>query len=95
MNKIISDIRLSFGNANALYRLMMINILVFLVIMLLRTVSFLFQLQPTFIAFAVLKLSLPSDFASIITQPWSLITYMFLHQEFFHIFFTKIFSGKS
>ena len=90
MNKILSDIRLSFGNANALYRIMLINIAVFLVIMLLRTVSFLFQLQPAIISFAILKLSLPSDFASIIFQPWSLITYMFLHQEFFHIFFNMM-----
>ena len=90
MNKILSDIRLSFGSATALYRIMIINIAVFLVIMLVRTIFFLFQLPTDFISLVVLKLSLPAEFGSIILQPWSFVTYMFLHQDFFHILFNML-----
>lgn len=90
MNKILSDIRLSFGSATALYRIMIINIAVFLVIMLVRTIFFLFQLPNDFISLVVLKLSLPAEFGSIILQPWSFVTYMFLHQDFFHILFNML-----
>ncbi len=90
MKKILSDIKLSYGNAHALYRLMVINIAVFLVIMIARTLFFLFQLPTDIISIAVYKLSLPSDLASILIQPWAFITYMFLHQEFFHILFNML-----
>lgn len=90
MNRILSEIKLSFGNAHALYRLMLINVLVFVIIMLIRTVFFLFQIPGGFVSLLILKLSLPAGFSDIITQPWAFITYMFLHQEFFHIFFNML-----
>ena len=90
MRNILNEIKLGFGNAHALYRLMLINIAVFLAIMLSRTLFFLFQLPTGFIGIAIYKLSLPSDFASILHQPWAFVTYMFLHQEFFHILFNML-----
>ncbi len=90
MKKILSDIKLSYGNAHALYRLMVINIAVFLVIMIARTLFFLFQLPTGIISIAVYKLSLPSEISSILIQPWAFFTYMFLHQEFFHILFNML-----
>ena len=42
-------------------------------------------------------LELPSDFQLFIRRPWTLITYMFLHQDFRHIFGNMImlyFFGK-
>lgn len=90
MRNILSEIRLSFGNATALYRLMAVNVAVFLIIMIVRTIFFLFQYQSGFMSLLVLKLSLPANMSSIITQPWAFVTYMFLHQEFFHILFNML-----
>ena len=35
-------------------------------------------------------LSVPASVSQLLTQPWSLLTYMFLHVEFFHILFNMI-----
>jgi len=35
-------------------------------------------------------LSLPASFQSFVTQPWSIVSYMFLHVEFFHILFNML-----
>ena len=32
-------------------------------------------------------LSLPADWAMLIRRPWTIITYMFLHERFWHLFF--------
>lgn len=45
----------------------------------------------------ILYLELPSRFSSFLSQPWSVITYMFLHQDFMHLFGNMImlyFFGK-
>ena len=38
----------------------------------------------------VQKLSVPASLIRLFTQPWSLITYMFLHVDFFHILFNML-----
>jgi len=43
------------------------------------------------------KLMLPSDIDKLISKPWSLITYMFIHDNFIHLLFNMIwlhFGGK-
>lgn len=90
MSNIINDIKIQFGNSKALYRLLLINVVVFLVLMLARTFSFLFQTDGDILALAIAKLSLPPSLSNILYQPWSLITYMFLHVDFFHILFNLL-----
>jgi membrane associated rhomboid family serine protease len=63
---------------------------VFLVLMLARTFSFLFQTDGDILALVIAKLSLPPSLSNILIQPWSLITYMFLHVDFFHILFNLL-----
>lgn len=90
MKNFIRDIRLSFGNATALYRLMMINVLVFLVIQAIRLLLFLTgNHADSFMDYAY-HLSLPASFATLLSNPWSIITYMFLHFSFMHIFFNML-----
>lgn len=90
MSNLINDIKIQFGNSKALYRLLLINVVVFLVLMLARTVSFLFQTDGDILALVIAKLSLPPSLSNILLQPWSLITYMFLHVDFFHILFNLL-----
>jgi membrane associated rhomboid family serine protease len=36
------------------------------------------------------KLAVPASLGSMITQPWSILTYAFLHEEFLHILFNML-----
>jgi membrane associated rhomboid family serine protease len=90
MKKFLNEIRMQFGNATSLYRLMAINIGVFLFFTLIRTFLFLFQVNDSWLDLVINKLSLPSDFGTLITQPWSLVTYMFLHEGIMHIVFNML-----
>lgn len=90
MNSNLDNIKSKFGAATSLYRLLAINIILFLVLMILRT--FLFILGSDFVIFDFLveKLSLPSSLSQLAFQPWSLVTYMFLHVDFMHILFNLL-----
>ena len=37
------------------------------------------------------QLALPSDIGTFLTKPWTLITYFFTHERFFHILFNMLF----
>lgn len=80
---IVNDIKRTFKEGSVLTRLIYINIGVFL---LLKIVGIFFYLagQPYLL---VSWLSLPSDISSLATQPWTLVTYMFLHNGFIHLLF--------
>ncbi len=90
MRSNLENIKLKFGAATSLYRLLAINIGLFLVLMILRT--FLFILGSDFVIFDFLveKLSMPASFSQLIFQPWSMVTYMFLHIDFMHILFNML-----
>ena len=90
MNSNLDNIKSKFGAATSLYRLLAINIGLFLVLMILRT--FLFILGSDFVIFDFLveKLSMPASFSQLIFQPWSVVTYMFLHVDFMHILFNML-----
>ncbi len=91
----------SFGNRlknfiispSVLNRLIVINIIVFLLVNLLNLIYKLGNIQPaTFINGFNLNeliyfLALPADLHSLATRPWTIFTYMFLHEQLFHIFF--------
>ena len=90
MRSNLENIKSKFSAATSLYRLLAINIGVFLVLMILRT--FLFILGSDFVIFDFLveKLSMPASFSQLIFQPWSVVTYMFLHVDFMHILFNML-----
>lgn len=95
MASIIDDIKLSFKSGDALTRLILANLAVYVAFLLLRILSFLFQanISGFFIGFT----ALPSDLITLATRPWTLVTYMFLHEGFLHILFNMLwlfFGGK-
>ncbi|HQF28319.1 MAG TPA: hypothetical protein PLD36_06865, partial [Bacteroidia bacterium] len=65
MRKFLNEIRMQFGNATSLYRLMAINIGVFLFFTLIRTFLFLFQVNDSWLDLVINKLSLPSDLGTL------------------------------
>ena len=92
--KIIEFIKNEFTIANYLNRLIYINVIIFLSINIFSVSAGLFLIETNdFIE----KLMLPSEITELIKQPWSLLTYMFLHENFIHLLFNMLwlhFGGK-
>lgn len=91
----LDEIKAFFKRKDMLSRLMVINIVIFAVINLLALVLFIFNIDRDFVqSYGVTRLtywlSLPSDLGSFIYRPWSIITYMFVQEDIFHLFFNMI-----
>lgn len=88
MNSTWEQIKHYYRSGGALNQLIMINLGVYVLYLLLRIVSFLFQinLDAVFIRFT----ALPTDLLTLATRPWSIVSYMFLHQGFIHILFNML-----
>ena len=89
MNTIWNDIKVNFKNGSSFTRLLYINLGFFLIYKILTVFGFLFQIENTS-DFIHNYLALPSITHSFINKPWTLISYMFVHQGFLHILFNLI-----
>ncbi|WP_026950527.1 rhomboid family protein [Algoriphagus mannitolivorans] len=75
---------------NSLFKLIAINVLVFLVLLISRvilTISGLGELYREGLSW----LMMPASLEKLLWQPWSPFTYMFLHEGVFHILFNMLF----
>lgn len=81
---LLNNLKQTYLQGNTVIRLIFINVAVYLVLQIFLVVMKLFTLSG---GFMYDWLSLPSDFPTLLYKPWTLITYMFLHQDFFHILF--------
>ena len=86
---ILDDIKMWYYHGNMVVRLIMLNVTVFLVMNLLYLVGFLFGVSGFYRDFLNV-LMVPASLGNLVKQPWSLLTYMFLHEGFFHILFNMI-----
>lgn len=75
---------------NSLYKLIAINILVFFAVLVVRVFMTIGGLGNLY-AEALQYLMMPASLSRLITQPWSIFTYMFLHEGIFHILFNMLF----
>lgn len=87
MGHIITDLKQAFKRGNLVVQLIFINVGVFVVIALVTLFFILFNrdMDPLwgFLAF-------PASVARFLDQPWSLITYMFMHDGILHILFNML-----
>ncbi|MFD2514515.1 rhomboid family intramembrane serine protease [Pontibacter locisalis] len=87
---IIDDIKHAFRQPNnTLKQLILINVIVFVVLIITRTILYLTGGSS---AYNVLMryIALNSDPLIFITRPWTLITYFFTHEGFLHIIFNML-----
>ncbi len=80
----IDLIEQKFRKGDALIRLIFINVAVFVV---LQTINILLLLFNQHFSWATDFLAAPANFFFLLQKPWSVLTYMFLHKDLFHILF--------
>lgn len=76
MTTLSQDIKDKLSRLNVLEKIIAINVVIFLLGLLFKSLLRWFEL--------------PSSLGNFITQPWSIITYAFVHYEFFHMLFNML-----
>jgi membrane associated rhomboid family serine protease len=83
------DIKKTFRNGSSLTRLIYINIAVFILITIVAVISFLLS-NPEVSGKTLTFFSVPSSFKILLFKPWTIITYMFVHKDIWHILFNML-----
>jgi len=94
MDSILNNLKQEFKQATIYNKLIYINVSLFLFFSILGVFSFLLQLN---LSHVLNHLYLPAQNSKLLSQPWTFITYMFLHNGFLHLLFNMIwlhFAGK-
>lgn len=87
---IIEDIKHAFRQPNnTLKQLILINIIVFVVLIVTRTILYLTGVSGIY-GLIMQYLALNSYPLTFLTRPWTLITYFFTHEGFLHIIFNML-----
>ena len=91
MNRFAEELKYAFNRPNnGLIRIILINLIVYALLIVLRVILNLSGAAGVY-SFVMHQLMLPSDFGAFLTKPWTLFTYMFTHEDFFHILFNMLF----
>lgn len=75
---------------NGLAQLILINVIVFVTLIIFRVILVLSG-NPDVYDMIIRQFMLPASIDSFIFKPWTLITYFFTHEGFFHIIFNMLF----
>jgi len=82
MGSVLDRITTFFRQKSILVRLILINLIVFLVLRFSAIVLTLFTVE----GWSLMRyLELPAHFSQLLYHPWTLLTYMFVHYDFWHI----------
>lgn len=87
-NNILDVLKSFFLQKNMLSRLMLINIVIWLVCLFISVFTWLFNISD--ISFVTKLFAVPSDISALGEKPWSVFTYMFLQERFGHLFFNML-----
>lgn len=90
MNSILEDFKRAFRTGNVLYQIIIINVVIFIFIGVLGVILTLAGERYAY-ELATRYLSLPANPEQLLVQPWTIITYFFLHKGFFHILWNMLF----
>jgi membrane associated rhomboid family serine protease len=83
------EIKGSFKHGTALTRLMYINGAVFLLIKIVEVIGVLSS-SPGLAPAVISNLAVPASLSTLALKPWTIVTYMFTHQQFIHLLFNLL-----
>ncbi len=86
---IINDLKHQYKTGTALIKFIFINVAVFVLVHIISLLIFFFT-GVSGGSMVASWLALPADIGQLILKPWSIITYMFLHEGFLHIAFNML-----
>lgn len=87
-----AELRAFFRRKDAFARLLIINLVVMLLVSFVRLVAALYQIPDALIldGYVMEYLAVPADIHFLLWRVWTVVTYMFLHVDFFHILFNML-----
>ena len=89
-NTIWDDIKYKFSYGDMVTKLIFVNVGIFVLMQLFFLSCWIAQSSSIY-AMIENKLELPASLHTLATQPWTLVTYMFMHADVFHILFNMLF----
>lgn len=90
MGDIVSDLKERFRRGSMPLRLLYVNVGVFVLVAVCRTVNWLFLISPGWPDSWLSYVWLPSNPEVLLRQPWSLVSYMFIHHDMWHLLFNML-----
>ncbi|MGB3618792.1 MAG: rhomboid family intramembrane serine protease [Catalinimonas sp.] len=92
MNSILDDFKNAFRRPdNGVVQLIIVNLIIFLLINLVRVILIISQAGESFNGVFLRQLALPAPIVAFLFRPWTLITYFFTHEGFWHILWNMLF----
>lgn len=88
--ELVEDIKARFKTGDVLTRIILINIAVFLIIGLSNLIFTIGGFDKTPFFWLVHKIEFAEFLPKLLYQPWSVITHMFVHESFGHIFWNMV-----
>lgn len=85
---ILDNLKKFFLQKDALSRLILINVVIWIICRFISVFTWLFNISD--ISFVTNLFAVPADISSLAEKPWSIFTYMFLQEEFWHLFFNML-----
>jgi len=87
----MEDLKRFFRESSILPRLIIINVGIWALIQIIFVIGWAFNSSDMYMESYILDyLALPASLDILITRPWTLFTYMFLHTSFWHILFNML-----
>ena len=95
LKSVFEDTKRQFDNGNTVVQLIIINVAVFIIVNLIGVLLIPFVGigggNETAFQGLLAWLEVPSDGMKLLTRPWTILTYMFLHTGLMHILFNMLF----
>ncbi|MGD1889108.1 MAG: rhomboid family intramembrane serine protease [Cyclobacteriaceae bacterium] len=91
MNNILDELKYAFQRPNnGLMQIIVINLIIFVALLIIWVPLTMSGVENVY-RIIVEQLSLPAALGKFIYRPWTLVTYFFTHEGFFHVLFNLLF----
>jgi len=88
---ILNGITNFFRSKSVLSKIIAVNIVIWIIVSFISVFGWLFKMNSDEISYSIITwFAIPADFSALLDRPWTLISYMFLHFDFFHILFNML-----